>query len=114
MSTITVALQAVYLESRIFAEHFIPSIMGLVVLVATWSVSRYFGRLYEQVQIKKYLPEIARKEVSERDAKIKELTALLGKEHSETVRLRRFYGYTIARCGDIIDEAKSYEAAGRP
>ena len=107
------SLKAVYHETRLFAEHFVPSILGLIVLVATWSMSRYFGRLYEQGQIKKYLPEIARKEVAERDAKIKELTALLVKERGEIARLRRFYGYTIARCGDIIDEAKSYEAAGR-
>jgi hypothetical protein len=105
MQSAIVSLQALYHEIRFFAEHFVPSILGLAVLVLTWTISRYFGRRYEQAEIKKYLPQIARDEIKERDGRIKALEKELAEIRAKNERLNVFKKFSVQRCRAIIEQS---------
>ena len=104
MQPLIISFQAFYHEVRFFAEHFVPSILGLLVLVLTWTISRYFGRRYEQSEIKKYLPQIARDEIKDRDGRIKALEKELAELRTKNERLSVFYKFAVQRCRAIIEQ----------
>jgi hypothetical protein len=106
MQAVTVSLQAIYHEARLFAEHFVPSILGLAALLITWNVARYFGRRYEQAEIKKHLPQIARDELKEREARIKELEKEAAALRERNNKMRVFIKFSVQRCRSVIEQSK--------
>lgn len=106
---VAVSLQAVYHEARLFAEHFVPSFLGFIALMITWSAARHFGRKYEQGQIRKYLPQIAQDELREREAKIRALEKGISALREENAELGVFMKFAVQRCNAIIEQSKDGE-----
>ncbi len=105
MQAVTVSLQAIYHEARLFAEHFVPSLLGLAALLLTWNVARYLGRRYEQAEIKKHLPQIARDELKEREERIKELEAECDALRAQIGRLNVFFKFAVRRSREIVEQS---------
>lgn len=106
MGVVSVSLQAIYHEARFFAEKFVPSILGLIILILTWNIARYFGRRYEQAEIKGHLPQIARAELKEREVRIKELEREVSSLRAKNGRLVVFLQFAVQRSRSIGEQAK--------
>lgn len=70
---IDTSFQVVAEEVRTFTAAVWPVVVLAVYTGTVWTVARFAARVREQRRIQRYLPDIAREEIANRDARIAEL-----------------------------------------